>query len=119
MIVSQVSELLFSHELFLLCLGERELQASASEWEHEKEDGLVLGEWEDERLGISPGARGKLGEGGGGGAGQVSAEDPGLRIPVLEPSEAALLASERRVVGTNAWPSSLWGGEELCDCPSF
>lgn len=82
-------------------------------------DGLVLGEWGDGRLGISPGARGKLGEGGGGGAGQVSAEDPGLRIPVLEPSEAALLASERRVVGTNAWPSSLWGGEELCDCPSL
>lgn len=27
-----------------------------------KEDGLVLGEWEDERLGISPGAGGKLEE---------------------------------------------------------
>lgn len=62
MIVAQVSELLFSHELFLLCLGETGLQASASEWEHEKDEGLVLGEWEDERLGISPGARGKLEE---------------------------------------------------------
>lgn len=38
MIVSQVSELLFSHELVLRCLGETGLQASASEWEHEKEE---------------------------------------------------------------------------------
>lgn len=55
MIVAQDSELLSSHELFLLCSGEGGLQvSSATEGGHENE-GQVLGEWLDKSLGAGGG----------------------------------------------------------------
>ena len=61
-----------------------------------------MGEWGDERIGISPGGRGKMEEKELEKELGKSAENSGPRIPILKPSATCSPCLERRGIRTNA-----------------